>query len=104
LLNQLTADALGIEVVAGPMEATALGNVALQARTLAAVGEQPGTLRELVRSSVELERVSPSAAAGRSPAAAGVSGPPPTDSTSPHLHHRPLRRTPSDETTAPPAS
>ena len=64
LLNQLTADALGIEVVAGPMEATALGNVALQARTLAAVGEQPGTLRELVRSSVELERFSPSAAAG----------------------------------------
>src|SRR5699024_8108154 len=31
LLNQLAADALGIEVVAGPMEATALGNVALQA-------------------------------------------------------------------------
>src|SRR5699024_6027649 len=64
LLNQLTADALGIAVVAGPMEATAPANVALQARTLAAVGEQPGTLRELVRSSVELERFSPSAAAG----------------------------------------
>ena len=63
LLNQLTADALGIEVVAGPMEATALGNVALQARALAAVGEQPGALRELVRASVELERFSPSAAA-----------------------------------------
>lgn len=64
LLNQLTADALGIEVVAGPMEATALGNVALQARTLGAVGEDPGALRELVRASVELERFSPSAAAG----------------------------------------
>src|SRR5690625_7910548 len=34
LLNQLTADALGIPVVARPMEATALGDVPLQARAL----------------------------------------------------------------------
>lgn len=60
LLNQLTADALGLEVVAGPVEATALGNIAVQARTLGAIGEQPGAVRELVRASVELERFTPS--------------------------------------------
>ncbi|HEX7350205.1 rhamnulokinase family protein [Brachybacterium sp.] len=60
LLNQLTADAIGLEVVAGPMEATALGNVALQSRALGAVGEEPGAIRELVRASVEVERFTPS--------------------------------------------
>jgi len=34
LLNQLAADALGIPVVVGPSEATALGNLVLQARAL----------------------------------------------------------------------
>jgi rhamnulokinase len=60
LLNQLTADALGIEVVAGPMEATALGNVALQSRALGGITEEPGAIRELVRASVELESFAPS--------------------------------------------
>ncbi|GAA1732718.1 rhamnulokinase family protein [Brachybacterium phenoliresistens] len=61
LLNQLTADALGIEVVAGPMEATALGNVAVQARALGAIGSAPGAMREAVRASVDLEVFTPSA-------------------------------------------
>lgn len=60
LLNQLTADALGIEVVAGPMEATALGNVAVQARALGAIGSAPGAMREAVRASVDLEVFTPS--------------------------------------------
>lgn len=59
LLNQLTADALEVEVVAGPMEATALGNVALQSRTLGAVPQEPDAIRALVRESVELERFLP---------------------------------------------
>jgi rhamnulokinase len=59
LLNQLTADALGIEVVAGPMEATALGNVALQSRALGALPQAPDAIRELMRASVELERFRP---------------------------------------------
>lgn len=60
LLNQLTADALGIPVVAGPMEATALGNVALQARALGAIPGERGAIRELVRASVEPEEFVPS--------------------------------------------
>jgi rhamnulokinase len=59
LLCQLTADATGLPVVAGPAEATALGNVLIQARAL---GAAPGTLRELralLRASVEPRRFSP---------------------------------------------
>jgi rhamnulokinase len=44
LLCQLTADLCAIPVIAGPEEATALGNVLVQAR---AVGELGGTLAEL---------------------------------------------------------
>ena len=59
LLCQLTADALGLPVVAGPAEATALGNALVQARAL---GTAPGSLdgmRALLRRGQDLRHFSP---------------------------------------------
>jgi rhamnulokinase len=58
LLNQLTADACGKPVVAGPVEATALGNLAVQMQAsgeLASISEA----REMIAGSVELETFEP---------------------------------------------
>ena len=58
LLNQLTADAANIEVVAGPTEATASGNVLVQA---IAAGEVSGLAeaRRIVRNSYDTESFKP---------------------------------------------
>ena len=55
LLCQLTADATGKRVIAGPVEATALGNVLVQARAAGVVSGGLGELRALVRGSQPLE-------------------------------------------------
>ncbi|MFF1382108.1 rhamnulokinase family protein [Arthrobacter sp. NPDC058288] len=55
LLCQLTADATGKRVIAGPVEATALGNVLVQARAAGVVSGGLGELRALVRGSQQLE-------------------------------------------------
>jgi rhamnulokinase len=62
LLCQLTADACGREVVAGPVEATALGNLLMQA---IAAGELPDivTGRQVLAESLELQRYEPRATA-----------------------------------------
>jgi rhamnulokinase len=59
LLCQLTADACGLPVVAGPVEATALGNVMVQARALGAVHGDLAALRALLRETQSLTRYEP---------------------------------------------
>lgn len=52
VLNQFTANALGLPVVAGPSEATAIGNIMLQAKAVGMV-EDIQAMRELIASSIE---------------------------------------------------
>jgi sugar (pentulose or hexulose) kinase len=59
LLCQLTADASGIPVLAGPSEAAALGNVLVQARTLGADVPDLAAMRALIRRTHELRRHEP---------------------------------------------
>lgn len=59
LLCQLTADACGLPVLAGPVEATALGNVLVQGRALGAVDGDLDTLRALVASTHQIARYEP---------------------------------------------
>lgn len=58
LLCQLTADACGLPVVAGPTEAAALGNVLVQARGRGLVGDL-GSMRRLIADTQLLERYEP---------------------------------------------
>jgi rhamnulokinase len=59
LLCQLTADACGLPVLAGPVEASALGNVLVQARALGAPLPDLTAMRALVRATHELRRYEP---------------------------------------------
>ncbi|MFV0458856.1 MAG: rhamnulokinase [Actinomycetales bacterium] len=59
LLMQSTADACGLPVVAGPVEASALGNVLVQGRALGAVDADLSALRQLVRRTHRLTRFEP---------------------------------------------
>jgi rhamnulokinase len=59
LLCQLTADATGLPVVAGPAEATALGNVLVQARALGAAPPTLPGMRAILRSGLALRTFSP---------------------------------------------
>ena len=59
LLNQMTADACGRTVVAGPVEATAIGNILVQARAVGDVKDL-AEIRSIVRNGSELKRYEPS--------------------------------------------
>ncbi|MFF2030602.1 rhamnulokinase family protein [Arthrobacter sp. NPDC058192] len=61
LLCQLTADATGKRVLAGPVEATALGNVLVQARAAGVLSGGLGELRAVVRASQQPSEYAPSA-------------------------------------------
>ncbi|MDE6338764.1 MAG: rhamnulokinase, partial [Muribaculaceae bacterium] len=57
-LNAMTADALGIEVIAGPVECTASGNILVQAMS---VGEVSGVaeIRKIMAKSNSLKTFAP---------------------------------------------
>jgi sugar (pentulose or hexulose) kinase len=59
LLCQLTADACGLPVLAGPVEAAALGNVLVQGRALGADLPDLPAMRDLVRRSYDVRRFEP---------------------------------------------
>ena len=58
LLNQFTADACGVPVIAGPVEATALGNVLVQAMAAGDVSSL-SEIREIVRRSESITEFHP---------------------------------------------
>ena len=71
LLNQFTADACQRPVIAGPVEATAMGNLLTQVKAdgeLASLAE----MREVVRNSSEVERFEPMARSGAAVKFAGL--------------------------------
>jgi rhamnulokinase len=59
MLCQLTADACDLPVLAGPVEATALGNVLVQARAARVIDGDLGALRALLRQTQEIVRYEP---------------------------------------------
>jgi rhamnulokinase len=58
LLNQFTANALGVKVKAGPTEATAIGNLLVQAKALGAL-DSLSDIRDVVRRSFDITDVEP---------------------------------------------
>jgi len=58
LLNQWTANALGIPVIAGPSEATAIGNIMIQAKAAGCV-DSHAEMRRIIRESVHIEEFMP---------------------------------------------
>jgi rhamnulokinase len=59
LLCQLTADAAGVPVVAGPTEATGFGNIVVQAQIVGACPPSLEAVRAIIASSVALTRYDP---------------------------------------------
>jgi len=58
LLNQWTSNAIGIPVIAGPSEATAVGNIMIQAKTAGCVSSLH-EMRQIIGESVHLDEFTP---------------------------------------------
>jgi rhamnulokinase len=65
LLCQLTADACGTPVLAGPIEAAAIGNALVQARALGAISGDLAALRSIIRTTQSAKRYEPRDGGGR---------------------------------------
>jgi rhamnulokinase len=63
MLNQLTADITGKQIISGPAEATAIGNIMMQAKALGITGSI-NSIREVVRNSFEVKMYNPSSTTG----------------------------------------
>jgi rhamnulokinase len=57
-LMQMTADSLGIPVVTGPVEGTAIGNIMLQAKAAGLVTDR-FQMRKIIADSIELKTFVP---------------------------------------------
>ena len=60
LLCQLTADLAQLPVISGPIEATALGNILIQARTHGAAPDSLEEIRANLAATQDLRRLQPS--------------------------------------------
>lgn len=58
LLNQWTANAIGMPVLAGPSEATAIGNIMIQAKAAGCV-DSLSEMRQIIRDSIQIEEFVP---------------------------------------------
>lgn len=58
LLNQWTADAIGMPVVAGPIEATAIGNLMVQAKTAGLVSDR-WAMRKMIAETIQVKTYYP---------------------------------------------
>lgn len=58
LLNQWTANAIGIPVMAGPSEATAIGNIMIQAKAAGCV-DSLQEMRQIIRDSIQVDEYLP---------------------------------------------
>ena len=58
MLNQWTANSIGIPVVAGPSEATAIGNIMIQAKAAGCV-DSLQEMRQIIGESVQLDEFKP---------------------------------------------
>jgi rhamnulokinase len=59
LLNQLISDATGLEVFAGPVEATAIGNLVVQARTAGLLNGTLEDVREIIAENLQITKYNP---------------------------------------------
>ena len=58
MLNQWTADAIGLPVVAGPTEATAIGNIMVQAKAAGLVADR-WQMRRLIADTFQVKTYLP---------------------------------------------